>query len=135
MLNTAIAYEKAFIKYEEEDPTYTIELCGEKGPGVPLDEDWENARKMAEFLGHFHDITLRVSTQLNVTANEFFHEIGEMKVLLREWADSDDPLRQTMSRRMKDKYDKYWGNGMTTKLSMTLQVMGGERGKRRRRRT
>jgi hypothetical protein len=82
MLNTAISYEKVFVRYEEEDSTYTIELCGDKGPGILVDDDWENAKKVAEFLGHLYDITTRVSTQLNVTANEFFHEIGEVKVLL-----------------------------------------------------
>jgi hypothetical protein len=82
MLNTVISYEKAFARYEEEDPTYTIELCGDKGPGIPVDDDWDNAKKVAEFLGHFYDITTRVCTQLNVIANEFFHEIGEVKVLL-----------------------------------------------------
>jgi hypothetical protein len=65
---------------------------------------------VAEFLGHFYDITSRVSTQLNLIANEFFHEIDEVKVLLQEWDDSDDPLCQLMANRMKAKYDKYWGN-------------------------
>jgi hypothetical protein len=66
MLNTAISYEKVFARYEEEDPTYTIELCGDKCPGILVVDDWDNAKKMAEFLGHFYDITTRVSTQLNV---------------------------------------------------------------------
>jgi hypothetical protein len=39
-----------------------------------------------------------------------FHEIGEVNMLLRKWADRDDYLRQTMARRMKDNYDKYRGN-------------------------
>jgi hypothetical protein len=49
----------------------------EKGHGIPLEDDWENAKKMARFLDHFYDITLCVSTQLSVTTNEYFHEIGE----------------------------------------------------------
>jgi hypothetical protein len=39
MLNTAISYEKVFARYEEEDPTYTIELCGDKGLGISVDDD------------------------------------------------------------------------------------------------
>jgi hypothetical protein len=50
---------------------------GEKGHGIPLEDDWESAKKMAEFLGHFYDITLVFPTQLSVTTNEYFHEIGE----------------------------------------------------------
>jgi hypothetical protein len=123
MLSTTISYEKVFARYEEEDPTYTIELCGDKGPGIPVDDDWDNAKKVAEFLGHFYDITTRIFTQLNVTANEFFHEIGEVKVL-REWADSDDPLRQLMANRMKAKYDKYWGNWHENDIENTNEGRG-----------
>jgi hypothetical protein len=82
MLNTVISYEKVFVRYEDEDPMYTIELCGDKGPEIPVDDDWDNAKKVAAFLGHFFDITTRVSTQLNMTDNGIFHEIGEVKVLL-----------------------------------------------------
>jgi hypothetical protein len=109
MLKTAIEYERVFTRYEEEDPHYVLDLNSENGPGTPVDSDWENAKKMAEFLGHFYDLTLNVSSTLRVTANEFFHEIGEVNVLLQEWADSNDSLRKAMAKRMQDKYDKYWG--------------------------
>ncbi|XP_025800207.1 zinc finger BED domain-containing protein RICESLEEPER 2-like [Panicum hallii] len=129
MLNTAIMYEKVFVRYEEEDPAYTIELCGDKGLGIPVEYDWENAKKMAEFLGHFYDITLRVSSTLSVTANEFFHEIGEIQVLLRDWADSEDLLRQAMAKRMKDKYDKYWGSWHENENEFANEVRGKGRAK------
>jgi hypothetical protein len=61
MLKAACAYEKVFTRYAEEDPYYTIELISDKGPGVPDEHDWDNAKKMAGFLGHFADITKRVS--------------------------------------------------------------------------
>lgn len=76
MLKTAIEYERVFTRYEEEDPHYVLDLNSENGPGTPVDNDWENAKKIAEFLGHFYDLTLSVSSTLRVTANEFFHEIG-----------------------------------------------------------
>jgi hypothetical protein len=60
---------------------YTIELLSEikpgvPNPGVPDDHDWDNARKLAEFLGHFADVTRRVLVFLSVTAHTYFHEIG-----------------------------------------------------------
>ena len=114
MLNAAIIYEKVFARYADEDPYFTVDLTIEKsggvqGPGVPDEQDWENARKMAEFLRHFADLTVRVSASLSVTANTFFHEIGEVNLLVRGWLQSEDSLQREMGKRMKDKYDKYWG--------------------------
>jgi hypothetical protein len=44
-----------------------------------------------------------------VTAHTYFHEIGEINELVKEWMSSSDVVQQEMGRRMKDKYDKYWG--------------------------
>ena len=109
MLATAINFEKVFARYEEEDPLYTLDLTSEKAPGIPVDSDWENATKMAEFLGQFYHLTLSVSATLHVTVNQFVMDIAEVNVVLEEWADSDDILRKIMAKKMQDKYDKYWG--------------------------
>uniref|UniRef100_A0A0A9HBG7 hAT-like transposase RNase-H fold domain-containing protein n=1 Tax=Arundo donax TaxID=35708 RepID=A0A0A9HBG7_ARUDO len=62
MLQAVIAYEKVFTRYLEEDPYYAIDLDEEnKGFGHPDESDWENAKKIADFLGHFHELTLCVS--------------------------------------------------------------------------
>ena len=115
MLKAACTYEKVFARYPEEDPYYTIELLsdikpGVPGPGVPDEHDFDNAKKLAEFLGHFADVTNRVSTSLSVTAHTYFHEIGEVNELVKEWMSSSDFMQQEMGLRMKDKYDKYWGH-------------------------
>jgi hypothetical protein len=114
MLAAAISYEKVFARYPDEDPYYTIELLSEDkpgvpGPGVPDEHDWDNARKLADFLKHFADITTRVSASLSVTAHTYFHEILEVNSLVNEWMSSDDPVQYEMGKRMRDKYDKYWG--------------------------
>jgi len=83
---------------------------GVPGPGVPDEHDFDNAKKLAEFLGHFADVTNRVSTSLSVTAHTYFHEIGEVNELVKEWMSSSDFMQQEMGLRMKDKYDKYWGH-------------------------
>ncbi|WVZ77240.1 LOW QUALITY PROTEIN: hypothetical protein U9M48_025128 [Paspalum notatum var. saurae] len=76
MLKAACAYKKVFTRYAEEDPYYTIELISDKGPGVPDEQDRDNAKKMAEFLGHFADITKRVYASLSVTRSH---------LLSRDW--------------------------------------------------
>lgn len=53
-------------------PYFTIDLISDKGPGVPEEQDWDNVRKLAEFLGHFADVTKLVSASLSVTAYFFF---------------------------------------------------------------
>jgi hypothetical protein len=79
------------------------------GVGHPDETDWENTKKMADFLEHFYDLTIRVSTALHITAHTFFHEIEEVHLLIKSWLNSADELQSAMGRRMKDKFDKYWG--------------------------
>lgn len=110
MLKAAIVYEKVFLRLAEDDISYVLELSEVRGGhGHPNEDDWEDAKKMAEFLEHFYDLTIRISSSLHVTSNTFFHEIGEIHLLIQSWIDSVDPLRVSMGLRMKEKYDKYWG--------------------------
>ncbi|KAM0893618.1 hypothetical protein ACQ4PT_024981 [Festuca glaucescens] len=110
MLKAANVYEKVFIRLGEEDLTYKFDLSEENdGYGCPEEADWENAKKMEEFLGHFYDLTTRVSATLHVTSNTFFHEIAEVHLLIKAWLESEDALQVAMGQRMKDKFDKYWG--------------------------
>jgi hypothetical protein len=122
MLNAAVAYEKVFERYAEDDPYYTIDLNANKQPGVPDSDDWENATKMAEFLQHFHKLTLRVSVTLHPTAHIFFHEVAELIILLRSWCESSDPLRKEMAKRMLVKYNKYWGDHTSFNILIFVAV-------------
>jgi hypothetical protein len=109
MLKAAIVYEKVFLRLAE-DVSYVLELSEVRGGhDHPNEDDLDNAKKMAEFLEHFYDLTIRISSSLHVTSNTFFHEIGEIHLLIQSWIDSVDPLRVSMGFRMKEKYDKYWG--------------------------
>jgi DNA-binding XRE family transcriptional regulator len=110
MLKAAIVYEKVFLKLSEDDTNYVIDLSKARdGPGHPDEDDWDNAKKMAQFLSHFYDLTVRISSSLQVTSNSFFHEIGEVRLLIQEWLSSEDNLQVSMGNRMKEKFDKYWG--------------------------
>ncbi|WVZ98351.1 hypothetical protein U9M48_043807 [Paspalum notatum var. saurae] len=100
MLKVAVAYEKVFERYAEDDPYYVIDLTADKQPGVPDSDDWARAAKMVEFLEHFQKLTLRVSATLCPTAHIFFHEVAELNILLRSWCESSDLLRKEMAKRM-----------------------------------
>jgi hypothetical protein len=108
MLKAAIVYEKVLLRLAEDDISYVLELSKVRGGhDHPNEDDWENAKKMAEFLEHFYDLTIHISSSLHVASNTFFHEIGEIHLLIQSWIDSVDPLRVSMGFRMKEKYDKY----------------------------
>jgi hypothetical protein len=110
MLKAANVYEKVLTRLAEEDFAYRHALSEENdGFGCPEETDWENAKKMENFPGHFFDLTTRVSASLSVTCNSFFHEIAEVRLLIQTWLDSEDALQIAMGERMLQKFNKYWG--------------------------
>jgi hypothetical protein len=109
MLKAALVYEKVFLKLAEEDSSYVADLAANGGVGHPDEDDWLKVWNIAEFLKHFHDLIMRISSSLHVTVNSFFVEIGEVHILVKKWLDSEDDLQKEMGKRMKEKYNRYWG--------------------------
>ena len=109
ILKAALVYEKLFVRFAEDDANYVLDLSANGGVGHPDELDWHKVQKIAEFLKRFYDLTVRVSSSLHVTANSFFVEIGEVHILVKKWLESKDDLQKEMGKRMKDKYNKYWG--------------------------
>ena len=109
MLKAALVYEKVFLRFAEDDANYVLDLSANGGVGHPDELDWHKVQKIAEFLKRFYDLTVRVSSSLHVVANSFFVEIGEVHILVKKWLESKDDLQKEMGKRMKDKYNKYWG--------------------------
>ncbi|XP_077247229.1 zinc finger BED domain-containing protein RICESLEEPER 2-like [Tasmannia lanceolata] len=112
MLNAAEKFEKAFDRYDDQDPFFSSELDfrNENGIRKPDCEDWRKVRRMAILLQNFYELTIRVSGSLYVTSNTFFHEISEVECLLKQWSESEDFDLVMMVMKMKEKYDKYWGD-------------------------
>ncbi|XP_057954073.1 zinc finger BED domain-containing protein RICESLEEPER 1-like [Malania oleifera] len=79
MLDTAQKFQKVFDRYDEKDQDFTLDLSKDGGKGKPMEDDWDNVRKMVQFLGCFYHFTLRVSGSNYVTSNTFFHEICMVK--------------------------------------------------------
>ncbi|XP_058003896.1 zinc finger BED domain-containing protein RICESLEEPER 2-like [Hevea brasiliensis] len=108
MLNVAQKFENAFDRYATIDPCFKFDL--QSSDGLPDSLDWENVRRLVDFLGHFYDLTLRISGSRYVTSNIFFNEISSVDCLLQEWQGSNDIELACMGDRMKVKFDKYWGD-------------------------
>uniref|UniRef100_A0A803L0M6 BED-type domain-containing protein n=1 Tax=Chenopodium quinoa TaxID=63459 RepID=A0A803L0M6_CHEQI len=123
MLNAAIELEDAFERYSEEDPHYVIDLNERDGKGSPDSDDWNNVRRFSEFLQAFYDLTLHDFGSLYVTSNFFFHELVSVAVLLKDLVSSDDPDMCLMVCRMKENYEKYWGDPEKINLLIFIVVV------------
>lgn len=114
MLDVALKFEKAFGRYEDEDDKFLSYFeekeNGKKRVGPPMHSDWQAVAVFVKFLATFYEVTLKFSSTLNVTSNNFYHEICEVHAVLSDLADSTDPVLSSMAASMKGKYDKYWGD-------------------------
>ncbi|XP_075483366.1 zinc finger BED domain-containing protein RICESLEEPER 2-like [Primulina tabacum] len=118
MLESAISLKRDFDSYADIDLAYVNDLLKPPYDGIPSEYDWERASLLVKFLGHFYKLTLAISGSLYVTSNIIFHEISAVDMLLKQWLVSDDFELSEMSRKMKDKFDKYWGS--IEKMNMML---------------
>ncbi|KAG8484996.1 hypothetical protein CXB51_021203 [Gossypium anomalum] len=108
MLDTAQNFERAFERFEEQDTNFRAEL--ERGEGWPSVDDWTNVRDLRDLLEHFYEVTLRISGTSYVTSNNFFDELSEIDILLRDAQLNSNFDFNVMAIKMKEKYDKYWGD-------------------------
>nr|KJB09837.1 hypothetical protein B456_001G170000 [Gossypium raimondii] len=108
MLDIAQNFERAFERFEEQDTNFRAEL--ERGEGWPSVDDWDNVRNLRDFLEHFYEVTLRISGTSYVTSNNFFDELSEIDILLRDAQLNSNIDFNVMAIKMKEKYDKYWGD-------------------------
>ncbi|XP_047320451.1 zinc finger BED domain-containing protein RICESLEEPER 2-like [Impatiens glandulifera] len=108
MLDTAQKFERVFDRYKREDATLFFDL--DNGAGMPNVDDWTYSRAFCFMLKHFYELTLRVSGSAYVTCNSFLNEISTVHCILQDCEMSDDCHIRDMAKRMKMKYDKYWGD-------------------------
>ncbi|GKV05105.1 hypothetical protein SLEP1_g17148 [Rubroshorea leprosula] len=104
ILEVAEKYELAFGSFARRDAHYEDAL----DHAIPTHEDWENCRKLVDFLGHFYCMTLKVSGNWYATSNLYFLEICSLDALLKEWEELSDIDLVMLTIKMRDKFDKYW---------------------------
>ncbi|KAL4302000.1 hypothetical protein GQ457_10G011150 [Hibiscus cannabinus] len=121
MLDVVAKYEHAFDSYVRDDNSFFLDLT--VGDGVPTFDDWENVRRIIKILQPFYDLTLKVSGSLHVTAHCFWETLIEIHCLLDEWLNCDDLDIVSMASKMKDKYDKYWGDATNINFLVYLAII------------
>ncbi|WOK92737.1 zinc finger BED domain-containing protein RICESLEEPER 2-like [Canna indica] len=100
MLESALQFKDVFPRYHERDPNYK---------SLPSYEDWEKTAKIMEFLEVFNEATNVFSGYEYPTANLFLPEVWKIKEQLELTTVDDCDYMKDMTFKMKDKFDKYWG--------------------------
>jgi hypothetical protein len=107
-------YQMAFELMLDEDGHFMNYLyddgVGKNELGTLTNDDWYNIHQFIKFLQVFYDVTVKISGSMYSTSNLFFDILCYVHSCLTKYSESSDPLLSTMANRMKEKYDKYWGN-------------------------
>ncbi|KAH1228970.1 Zinc finger BED domain-containing protein RICESLEEPER 2 [Glycine max] len=94
MLEIAIGYE------DQLESQYTC---------LPSTLQWQFAKDICGRLKLFNTITELFSSTKHPTANLYFPNICEIKLAIKQWITSPNPMIQQMAKNMMIKFDKYWG--------------------------
>ncbi|KAM3268108.1 hypothetical protein P3S67_031658 [Capsicum chacoense] len=76
----------------------------------PSLKDWRDVNVFLKFLEIFYQTILKFSSTLQVTTNTFFHELFNLQCIIVNYSKSDDSILTDMAKKMKMKFDKYWGD-------------------------
>ncbi|XP_075491716.1 zinc finger BED domain-containing protein RICESLEEPER 1-like isoform X5 [Primulina tabacum] len=101
MLSTALKFKDVFPRYQQRDPTYNY---------LPSDEDWEKVIVVCSFLEEFNEVTHIISGSEYPTSKLFLPELYNIKKLLKNTNVGEDSFMADMIKKMKTKFDKYWGD-------------------------
>ncbi|XP_028784158.1 zinc finger BED domain-containing protein RICESLEEPER 1-like [Neltuma alba] len=109
ILENAIKFSSVFEGMEKEDNDYTNYFVKKALIGPPDVSNWKYAKEFVVFLKVFYDITLQFSGSLYITSIVCFQHIADVFVILQTRANNPNFLVSDMAKRMKCKYEKYWG--------------------------
>ncbi|XP_060673076.1 zinc finger BED domain-containing protein RICESLEEPER 1-like [Ziziphus jujuba] len=128
MLELDLKFQKAFERMGEEDGHYASYFgeddSSRKKVGPPLAWHWDDAKVFVKFLKGFYDVTLKFSVSLHVSSNIHFHQVSSIQKQLDDLCVSEDDRLCVMARKMREKYNKYWGSmGNVNKLLLIAAVL------------
>ncbi|XP_042459966.1 zinc finger BED domain-containing protein RICESLEEPER 2-like [Zingiber officinale] len=111
MLSCALKFKEAFKMFKERDPFYGC---------CPQEEEWDKAQKICSLLEAFWIATHIISGSEYPTSNLFLQEVQKIKSALDIYAQYEDLFLKQLSSKMKEKFDKYWGD---CNLSMAIAAV------------
>ncbi|KAI3770705.1 hypothetical protein L6452_01846 [Arctium lappa] len=105
-VRNAIPYRYVFEAYDGHEPSFKLDL----GDSLLADYDWVYLESFINLLKNFYEMTIRISGSLYVTSNSYLTEICDLGFSLTEMIASPNLTEKNMDQKMKDKFDKYWGD-------------------------
>ncbi|KAG6472410.1 zinc finger BED domain-containing protein RICESLEEPER 2-like [Zingiber officinale] len=101
MLSTALEFKDVFPRYQQRDPTYN---------SLTSEEDWKKVHFVCAFLEEFNEVIHIISDSEYPTLNLFLPELYNIKKLLNDTKVGEGSFIKNMVKKMKTKFDKYWGD-------------------------
>ncbi|XP_031106232.1 zinc finger BED domain-containing protein RICESLEEPER 2-like [Ipomoea triloba] len=100
MLSCALKFKEAFKMLKDRDPFF--DSC-------PLEDNWDKVAKVCSILEAFWTATHIISGYEYPTSNLFLQEVQKIKAALDSHVDDGDDFIRDLIKRLKMKFDKYWG--------------------------
>ena len=128
MLESAVKFEKVFLRMDFEDKCYNTQFHKQQtsgGLGAPNASDFYDCRLFVNFLKLFYNATNKFSSSLYVTSNTFFDEIYVIQIKINELKNFKDNLLQKIATNMHLKFEKYLGEGDKINLLLYVDVVLG----------
>nr|GMC66613.1 zinc finger BED domain-containing protein RICESLEEPER 2-like [Ipomoea batatas] len=100
MLSYTLKFKEAFKMLKDRDSFF--DCC-------PLEDDWDKVAKVCSILETFWTATHIISGYEYPTSNLFLQEVQKIKATLDSHVDDEDNFIRDLIKRMKMKFDKYWG--------------------------
>ncbi|XP_031268837.1 zinc finger BED domain-containing protein RICESLEEPER 2-like [Pistacia vera] len=75
----------------------------------PKKEDWDKVEKICSILKVFSGASNLISRSDYPTSNLFLKQVCTIKIMLDSKSQDEDEFIQSMIWKMKEKFDKYWG--------------------------
>ncbi|XP_042466348.1 zinc finger BED domain-containing protein RICESLEEPER 2-like [Zingiber officinale] len=101
MLSCALKFKEVFQMFKECDHFYGC---------CPQEEEWNKAQKICSLLETFWITTHIISGSEYPTSNLFLQEVQKIKSSLDTYAQHEDLFLKQLASKMKEKFDKYWGD-------------------------
>ncbi|KAM3216664.1 zinc finger BED domain-containing protein RICESLEEPER 1-like [Capsicum annuum] len=126
MLIRVVEFENAFTNYDSSEigsrhylRNSYIEV--EVPAGELLSSDWVHVKRTTKYLEISYLLTLKISVSLNITPNIYFLEICAVYVYLNQLIASENTDLSNVAKKMKEKFDKYWGD--PTKMNEIIFIL------------
>ncbi|XP_012828566.1 PREDICTED: zinc finger BED domain-containing protein RICESLEEPER 2-like [Erythranthe guttata] len=100
VVRDSVEPKDVFPRFADREPHF--EKC-------PTNEDWKKVEKVCSVLEVFWTATHIISGSDYPTSNLFLNEVSRVKVMLDQKSSDTDSFIQDMVKKMKIKFDKYWG--------------------------